>query len=223
MTEETLSPSPSPEPTPNPSPSPEPTSTTLEPPKSETSLLNVEEPTPVGAPEAYTPFNVGEGKTLDEGVFAEAAPLLKELGLSQEGAQKLVDFYAKQQQAAVDKLYSEFAETRQNWRKETEAYVGTNGRQIKADIGSALNTIFAKPDGTPNAERIGQFRDFMDMTGAGDNPAFVEAFHKMAKLVTEGKAVTGNAPSIHGQASPNAGRPSRAAAIYPNLSQPQSG
>ena len=45
------------------------------------------------APESYTDFSVPEGHTLDAAAIESATPLFRELGLSQDQAQKLVDFY----------------------------------------------------------------------------------------------------------------------------------
>jgi hypothetical protein len=39
----------------------------------------------------------------------------------------------------------------------------------------------------------------MNLTGAGDHPAFVKAFNKLAAFVTEGSHVTGKGPSDLGQ------------------------
>jgi len=109
-------------------------------------------------------------------------------------------------------------ETRAGWARETQTYLDSVGgaASAKAEIGKALNAVFAHPDGTPNATAIAEFRSAMDMTGAGDNPAFVKAFYRMAKTFNEGKPVTGAGPSPEGQRPPG-GRPSAAAAMYPKL------
>jgi hypothetical protein len=178
------------------------------------------EPAP-GAPEAYADFKLPEGATLDPAVIAEATPILKELNITQEGAQKLVDFFSKHTAASVDALFAKQREVRQEWAKEAKTLLeaAPGGiKQAKADLALAKNALFANPDGTPNTDKITKFNHFMDMTGAGDNPLFIEAFTKMAKLYNEGKPVTGGGPSKFGQTAPGGGRPSIAAAVYPNLS-----
>ena len=56
------------------------------------------------------------------------------------------------------------------------------------------------------------------LTGAGDHPAFVKAFNKLAAFVTEGSHVSGKGPSDLGQQKPGAPtKPSAAQALYPNL------
>ncbi len=213
-----------------PTPSPIPTTTTESTPvttstdSSNATLLTTEEPVEAPAapvvPEAYD-FTVPEGRELDPALLAEATPIFKELGLSQEGALKLVDLYNKQAGAGIDKLLADQREVRAGWATESKAYLDTlpgGVKQAKADLTGAKNALFANPDGTPNAEKITKFNQFMDMTGAGDNPLFIEAFTKMAKLFNEGRAVTGTGPSKFGQAVPGAAKPSAAAALYPNLS-----
>lgn len=188
------------------------------------SLLNKEpdapaEPSPQQAAD-YTEFKIPEGQQLNKELVASVTPVFKELGLTQEQGQKLVDFYSKNQGDMVNKLYSDMQETRTKWRSESEAYLGAGATQAKVDIGRALNVVF---DG--DSKKLENFRSFMDMTGAGDNPAFVEAFHKLSKRVVEGRSVTGGGPSEQGQQAPGAAtRPTPAAALYPNLANPpQSG
>lgn len=184
----------------------------------ETSLLNVDdnEPAPKGeVPEAYGEFKVPDGYTLDAEAVAKAAPIFKELGLTQEQAQKLVDLYSASNQSSIDRLYNQMRDVRKGWQTETNAYLEANGgaKQARADIGKALNVIFT---GDKAAEQMAGFRKFMDQTGAGDNPYFVQAFHTMSKRFVEGTSVSGANPSVHGQTEPgNRERPSLAEAIYP--------
>ena len=55
----------------------------------------------------------------------------------------------------------------------------------------------------------------MNFTGAGDHPAFLKAFHKLAQLVGEGTHVRGGNPSPHG--NPKSQPKSAAQIMYPNL------
>jgi hypothetical protein len=57
----------------------------------------------------------------------------------------------------------------------------------------------------------------MDYTGAGNNPAFIRAFFKLAERLVEGSHVTGKGP-VQVRQDGTSGRPSAAAAMYPNLS-----
>lgn len=165
---------------------------------------------PPGAPEKYADFKAPEGFEIDPKALEEATPLFKELGLSQEKAQKVVDFYAKLNQQAAEAPV-------QLWKDTQEAWVD----EIKSDpeIGGKLDlvrqTVSKAIDGL-GPELAVEFRKAMDFTGAGNNPAFVKGFYAMAKQLTEGSFVRGGGPSSEGQG--NQGRPQNAAkALYPNL------
>src|SRR5712671_1685898 len=60
------------------------------------------DPPAVGAPDKYADFKVPDGFKFDEKALTEATAAFKELGLSQEKAQKLVDTYAKNTQQAIE-------------------------------------------------------------------------------------------------------------------------
>ncbi len=173
-----------------------------------------------GAPEAYTDFTAPEGYTLDKATIEAAAPIFKELGLSQEQGQKLVDFHTQQMIAAAKAPAATYEATRNDWqakvRADPELAKAVNGDKtgleaVKLDIGRALNAM-----GDPAL--AGEFKAAMDLTGAGDHPAFVKTLWKLASFITEGKHVSGSGPSVHGQQAPGTtGRPAPANALYPNL------
>lgn len=154
------------------------------------------------------------------------------MNLSQDQAQKLLDLATKAQDATVENLHKLMRETRSGWKAESKAWLEANGGADanKAEIGRALNLVF-KDD----PKGLESFRNFMDMTVAGDNPAFIRAFATMSKAYAEGKNVQGSGPSEHGQTAPGSDtRPSLASAIYPGgprtgpyrppgQNQPQSG
>lgn len=173
---------------------------------------------PAGAPEAYADFRVPEGYTLDKSVVDEASPIFKELNLSQDGAQKLVDLYLKHNAGTVKAAYDTFRAERTRWAGESQRWLDANGGKDAAvqSLGRALNTIFAKADGTPDADAIAGFRHFMDSTGGGDNPYAVRAMITMAKQFVEARPVATGGPSPFGQTAPDQGPRTLAQRLYPN-------
>ena len=172
-----------------------------------------EEPKPV-APESYT-FKVSEGRELDAKVVERATPIFKELGLTQDSAQKLVDFYNDLSKEQGDIATKAVRTMREGWVAEInkDPEMGGKLEQIKTDIGRMKSTLF---DGDPKAMQ--DFNAAMDLTGAGDNPHIVKAWWKLAQMMTEGQHVSGSGPSKHGQAAPGSRTlPSAAQAMYPNL------
>ena len=169
-------------------------------------------PAPVQiVPEAYK-FEAPKDRPLSDALVAAATPIFKDLGLSQDNAQKLVDFYnksvddfTKQQIEGVNKL-------RTQWMDEIRAdkELGGNLDNVRAEIGRLKERL---PEDVRNS-----FNEAMNFTGAGDNPAFVRAFFKIAQLVNEGRPVAGTNPSPAGQsASGTTQRPTMAASMYPSL------
>lgn len=174
------------------------------------SLLNKDEP--LGAPETYAPFTAPEGYELNAEVVTEAQTIFKEMGLSQASAQKLVDFYSKQITSVSEAPYNTFNEVQADWQAAVMAdpTLGPRIAQVKANIGRALDSL-----GDPKL--AADFRLAMDMTGAGNHPAFVKAFDKFAERLNEGTHVGGKNPSPLGQKGPNDKPASIANAMYPNL------
>ena len=199
---------------PAPTPTTQAATTPNEPPATEpatTSLIN--EP-PAGPPESYAAFTLPEGARPIDAAISEATPLFKELGLSQSQAQKLVDFYAKtvvDQTKAISDLR---VSTIEGWRNQIKAdpEIGPNLDKVKVTIGRALAALNDPP-------LVAEFAKAMDLTGTGDNPAFVKVFNRLCSRISEGTFVSGHGASPLGQTQP--GReapPSLAAAMYPNLS-----
>jgi len=168
-----------------------------------------------GAPESYD-FKTPEGQpALDKAVLDAATPIFKELNLSQSQAQKLVDFYNTQMKAQTENITKTVNTMREGWVNEVKAdtEMGPKLDQIKADIGRAFDAL-------GDTKLVNEFKSAMDLTGAGDHPAFVRAFWKLSQRVIEGKPVSGGGPSPNGQnSSGQVRRPSLASAMYPNLPQ----
>lgn len=154
-----------------------------------------------------------EGQTLDTAVATEFSSLAKSMNLTQAQAQSLVDFYVSKTQETFNQPFEAYKRIQEGWVNEVKNHPEIKGKldQVKATIGSAL-------DGLGDATLATDFRKAMDMTGAGNHPAFVRVLYKLAQAVTEGTAVTGEGPSPHGQTTRGAAaRPSAAQALYPDL------
>lgn len=176
----------------------------------EPSLVNAEaKPVakPEGAPEKYAAFTLPEGYEANEPVLTEATGIFKDLGLSQGQAQKLVDFYSKVSADAADAGVKLWQDTQSAWRDEVKADPVIGGQKlgpVMATINKAISTI-------GNAKLISEFREAMNITGAGNNPAFIRAFHSLAQKLVEGGPVSGR-PESSQKPPATAG-----AALYPNL------
>lgn len=211
---------PSPPPT-SPSPTDTPPKTPSEtPPKptdkkdapSDKSLLN-EKDAAEGAPDKYEDFKAPEGYEIDKDTAEAAGALFKKHNLSQSAAQELVDFYITKTKEAFEAPFNAYQDKRQEWRDQINADPEIGGSKLK-DVKASIGKLIGSFGDSKVAEA---FREAMDYTGAGDNPAVVRGLYALSKLLTEGGAVRGNGPSSLGQRAPGEGTPSAAQAIYPNL------
>ena len=169
-----------------------------------------------GAPEKYEDFKAPDGVKLDPAVIAKAAPIFKELGLSQDAAQKLVDTYRELSAEAAAAPYKAYQDTVAGWLKDSQDHPDLRG---KLGPGQEVNVRIAKLlDGVPDSKLASDFREAMDITGVGNHPAFIRLMDHFAKQLTEGTHVAGNGPGPGGQSAPGtASRPSAAASMWPNL------
>lgn len=177
----------------------------------DTSLLNQEDDKspPAGAPEKYEAFTLPDGVSLVPEAVEEINTLFKSLNLTQEAGQKLMDYYVTKTLEAADAPYQLWADTRKQWQDAVKAdpELGPNLSKVKASVSRLIDSL--------GEDLGGKFREAMDFTGAGDNPAFIKAFYKLAERLTEGGHVSGGKPA--GQDTPGSKPASAAAALYPNL------
>lgn len=162
-------------------------------------------------PEKYE-FKAPEGYTLSDDLVNEITPIFKAAKIDAATAQTLMDFHAKQILAATKAPQDAVVAMREGWRTElkADAEIGSKLDEVKATIGKGIANL--------PAELQTSFKQAMDLTGAGDHPAFVKAFYKLSQMLNEGTSVTGGGPSPHGQVAPGKdARPSLAQAMYPNL------
>lgn len=162
------------------------------------------------APEKYEAFKVPDGFELDEAVATQAGEVFKELNLSQEQGQKLVDFYTKLTQEAFDAPFNQWLDQQETWQKEIkeDPEIGGKMTEVKATTRKFVDSI-----GDPKLAEA--FREAMDFTGAGNNPAFVRLFYKLAQKYTEGTHVAGKGPTdVKSPVAPSGTGPQ---AMYPNL------
>lgn len=167
-------------------------------------------------PEKYE-LKVPEGTTLDQALVDKVTPLFKELGVSAEGAQKLFDFHNEAVKSATEGPVNAMNEMRTEWRndvvKDPALGNGTDNLkpEVRANIAKAIESV-------GDAKAVASFKEAMDLTGAGDNPALIRGLNAIGKLLSEGTLVRGAGPSAAGQTKPGSdARPSPAQAMYPSL------
>lgn len=170
-----------------------------------------EEPKLEGAPEKYADFKVPDGFKFDDKALTEATATFKELGLTQDAAQKLIDTYAKVGREATEAPYKAWANTQKEWLTDINDRFGSKAELVRTDISKAIDSALP-----PSLARA--FRGALDITGAGSNPDVVEALSIMFKPFVEGGSLKPGGISPQANKPPGAPeRPSIAEAMYSHL------
>lgn len=141
------------------------------------------------APEKYE-FTAGEGQELDKEAVAAFEPIARELGLSNEQAQKIVDVYgstimpqiAKQQEAAWQKQVTEWAET------------------VKAD--KELGSVESIGNAQKAMDQFGtpELKQYLNDSGLGNHPELFRIFSKIGKAMSEDGFVSGSSENARSAA-----------------------
>lgn len=138
---------------------------------------------PEGAPEKYE-FKVGEGQELDTAALEQFEPIARELNLTNEQAQKMVDLYGTKIMPMVHKQQAEsWQKTTEQWAADVKADKEIGGDKLTANLSAAQRAL----------EQFGdqELKEYLDSTGLGNHPALVKAFIKVGKAMSEDKVVTG--------------------------------
>lgn len=141
-------------------------------------------------PDTYE-LTLPEGVTLDTELLAEATPVLKELGLTNDQASKLTPLVPKIYERVAKQQIDAFAELRKGWAKETvqdKEIGGKNWPETEAFVAKALDT-FGSPSEMKEVDgkmvETNEFRILLNETGLGDHPAMVRMFRAIGQKVGE--------------------------------------
>jgi hypothetical protein len=151
-----------------------------------------------GLPEKYE-LEMPEGVELDQGLLDEATPVLHELGLGNEQAQKLVPIVAKIQETVLSRLNENFQVQATDWAKEAKADPVLGGGKWKETehlvalamdrVGPRLPPIVRKVDGkdveVTGPEQVQEFRDLLAETKLGNHPTLIRMFRFFGHAISE--------------------------------------
>jgi hypothetical protein len=137
-----------------------------------------EKPAEPAVPESYD-LNMPEGVELDKAAADEFTTIAKELKLDNAAAQKLADVGAKMAQRQAQ-AHAKLVET---WTEQVKTDKEIGGDQLEQNLGIARKAL--EQFGTP------ELKDVLNSTGLGNHPAFVKAFLKIGKAISEDGFVKG--------------------------------
>ena len=128
-------------------------------------------------PEKYE-FKLPEGMEMDTTLLSEVEPIFKEIGLTQDKAQKVIDAYvAKVLPSYVKQQTATWEAQKASWVESVKADKEIGGDKFNKaveDANRVLNTL-----GTPELKKA--FNDY----GLGNHPEFVRVFARMAANMKE--------------------------------------
>jgi hypothetical protein len=162
-------------------------------------------PTPV-VPESYE-LVAPDGVTLDAASVEAATPVFKELGLTNEQANKLVPIATQMAQRIQDQanqqIISQVAADRKAWLDTAKADPELGGSKWNETVTIAASALdkLGFPKGAP-------FRVLLDESGLGNHPEMIRAFSKMGRAMGESGFVR------EGQSTAAEQHPARL--LYPN-------
>lgn len=159
-----------------------------------------DKPVVEGAPEKYADFTAPEGATLAPELVAEVGTLAKELNLSQDKAQKVVELASKLASQGTSAVTAEIKTVNDGWIAATKVDAEFGGDKLAASLATAKAAMEATC--TP------QLRMLLDRSGLGNNAEVIRHFLKIAPAFAEDKHVTGGKAPV--------GDRSAAKVLYPN-------
>ena len=132
---------------------------------------------PEGAPEKYE-FKPAEGQELDTSALEQFEPIARELNLTNEQAQKMVDLYGTKIMPMVQQQQAEaWQKTTEQWAADVKADKESGGDKLTANLSAAQRALeqFGDPE----------LKEYLDSTGLGNHPALVKAFIIVGKAMSE--------------------------------------
>lgn len=139
-----------------------------------------EEPAKVeGAPEAYA-FKAPEGKEFNSDVLSNFEQAARELNLSQDAAQTILDKVAPAIEAAQQKALDA---TKAQWETDTRNDPELGGAKLDANLATAKKALEAF--GSP------ELKNLLNDSGLGNHPEVIRMFAKAGKAISEDTFVAG--------------------------------
>lgn len=140
------------------------------------------------APENYSTFNMPEGIEVKAESLDAFKSLAKELDLSQEKAQKLIDLQTKIAEDEAKANRAEFDKTTAEWKTETHKVLGANFKEELAFAAKAMRMFGGSDQGAA-------LQKMLDETRFGNHPLLAKFMVSVGKRVAEDKMLDGKSDS----------------------------
>lgn len=133
--------------------------------------------TVIGAPEAYTVFDVPEGVELNDEFIGEFSALAKESNLPQDVAQKFVGLGAKLAKGIGDSTQQTLTEFKDSFAADLAKDTALGGENLDANLAVAQKAI----------DQFGskELKTMLDDSGLNKHPELVRFFHAVGQTLAE--------------------------------------
>lgn len=156
-----------------------------------------------GAPDEYEDFKVPDGVEVDPDEVAGFKEIAKEFNLTQEQAQRLIDFEAERVGKLAETQAELWTKTREEWAEKAKADKEYGGKAFKENVGLAKKAL--------DAYGSKELAELCDSFGIGDHPEFIRLLVNVGKAMSEDKLEAGRGAS--------AGQRDAASILFPNQNQ----
>lgn len=157
-------------------------------------------------PETYEALTLPEGVQIDEAALAQAKTLFGEHKIPLETANKLVAFYAQQQQEAANQTLAGFTQVKKDWQAAIKADAEFGGDKLPQTLGAAKAVLGKFGDKT----LLNDLKEW----GWANHPGFIKLLARVNAHLSEDTLVTADATT---QAAPK----SAAEIMWPGMFQKQ--
>jgi hypothetical protein len=144
------------------------------------------EPEAKGPPDEYV-FAAPEGVTLDPTAVEAFSPVAKDLGLTQEQAQRVVDVYAQLRQQEAEATVA----LRDQWARQVVADKELGGAKMVQQVEAANKVL--KQFGTPGLNEV------LQATGLCNHPEMVRLLARVGKEFSDDTHTTGSGQPVQGE------------------------
>lgn len=120
---------------------------------------------------------------MDTEALKEFEPVARELNLTNEQAQKLVDTYPKILAGVQQRQAEAWQKTTEQWAADVKADKEIGGDKLISNLSAAQRAL--DQFGTP------ELKEYLNTTGLGNHPDLVKTFVKIGKAMSEDGMVTG--------------------------------
>ncbi len=147
-------------------------------------------------------FKMPEGVELDAALAEALSPQLKELGIGQAGAQKLVDKYIEAQTKQAEATAANWTKIQEEWVSSARADKEIGGDKFDASVAGARRILDDPRFGSP------ELKEYLNASGGGNHPELIRL------LARVGNAISNDKPEGSGASAPL--KQDSLTVLYPN-------